>query len=177
MTGRPLARSAGLLTEPIGDVELVVYDSDARIAPSLSGSVKQVWERCDGQRTVKQISAETRLEPELVNRAVAELSACGLLDDGPEADGLSRREMARRFAGVTAAAFAAPLIYSVAVPASAAAGSTCTAPGLTCAGLYSDSSCTILAEELEPCAGTGCTCQNTSCTYDNGFYDLHGTCA
>jgi hypothetical protein len=44
---RPLARSAGLLVEPIGD-ELLVFDSERKVAHSLNDVAARVWRACDG---------------------------------------------------------------------------------------------------------------------------------
>ena len=93
-----------------------------------------MWELCDGGLTEREIAVELALEPVVVGRALGELERAGLLE-GPGSSGYSRREAVGRLTRTAGAALAVPLVYSVAVPAAAAALS-CIANGGT------DSSCT-----------------------------------
>jgi hypothetical protein len=130
MQHRPRARSEGIVTERVDD-DLVVYDEESHQAHCLSGAAVSVWERCDGERSTEEIGRESRLAPELVERALDELSRCGLLDEGPfVVHDYSRREAAVRLAKIGGAAFTAPLIYSVVI-ASAAAAASCKVTGTT----------------------------------------------
>jgi hypothetical protein len=114
------------LVERVDD-DLVVYDEVSRSAHCLSPVAAVVWETCDGTLSAQEIGRELAVEPELVERALAELSDCGLLDEGPAIDhadrGYSRREAAAKSARFGAAAISGALIYSVAIPAAAAAAS------------------------------------------------------
>jgi hypothetical protein len=162
---QPKARTEGIISEFVDD-DVVVYDAASQTAHSLSAAVASVWEVCDGNRTAQQIADQCSLEQALVARAISELGECGLLDDGPlelASSGISRREAARRLAKVGGAALVGPLIYSVAVPAAYAVGSTaCTfGPGTitnstTCnatAGNTGTSTCTT---GFNSCAGGVC---------------------
>jgi hypothetical protein len=119
---RPLARSEGLISEQVDD-DLVVYDVRSNHAQSLGALAVSVWALCDGERTSEQIAFELRAAVALVEQALEELEACELLQGAPRPEhGISRRQAARRLAQIGAGAFAAPLIYSIAIqPASAAA--------------------------------------------------------
>jgi len=112
-----------------------------------------------------------------VGRALAELSACQLLDQGPApVERLSRREMARRLAGVGGAALGASLIYAVAIPtAAAAAGSVCpiTVTGRSCLATYNDAGCTN-GINYDSCETPGCSCQNLGQCIANGY--RQGSC-
>ena len=72
----------------------------------------------------------------MVERALGELRGCGLLEGSTsEAPGYSRREATVRLAKIGGAAFAAPLIYSVAVgPAMAAASAAPNQGAIVCNG-------------------------------------------
>jgi hypothetical protein len=130
---KPRARADGVVAERVDD-GLVVYDEHTWTAHYLSGAAASVWDCSDGQLSRDQIAAELQLAPEMVERAVAELVQAGLLEERSAEHGYSRREAAIRLAQAGGAAFAAPLIYSVAVPASAFAAGSCvgkTASGCT----------------------------------------------
>ena len=127
MLDRPRARTEGVVSERV-DEDLVVYDERSQTAHSLSAAAASVWELCDGQLSRGEIAGQLGLEPALVERAIEELSGCALLDDGPaiESTFISRREAAKKLAQVGGVAFAAPMIYSVAIGPATAAASTCT---------------------------------------------------
>jgi len=117
------------VAEPIDD-ELVVYDRLSQMGHCLSATAAAVWERCDGSLSPAEIAVALSLELTVVERAVDQLRACGLLDDGPAVEGgFSRREAAVKFGKVGGAALMAPLIYSVAIPQAAAAQSACITNG------------------------------------------------
>jgi hypothetical protein len=124
----PQARTDGLIREAVDD-ELVVYDTVSNVAHALSRQANQVWELCDGTRSPAVIARDLEIAESLVRTTLDELGRCGLLDQ-PESDPsrLSRREVGLRFAK---AAALGPLIYSVAIPASAAAAS----PGICPTGV------------------------------------------
>ena len=129
MHNRPQARTEGVVVEWAED-DLVIYDQLSQTAHSLSAAVAMVWEVCDGRHSPDEIARQLSLEPAMVARALEELGACGLLDDGPAiAPGISRREAAKKFAKVGGIAFTAPLIYSVAIGPATAAASGCTTTG------------------------------------------------
>ena len=118
----PKAKTDGVVSERIDD-ELVVYDGASHTAHCLSSEAALVWEHCDGRSSQRELAKQLALSPEAVERAIGALEECGLLDSPAAAGegGYSRREAAARLARAGGAAFAAPLVYSVAVPSMAAA--------------------------------------------------------
>ncbi|HEY5260931.1 MAG TPA: PqqD family peptide modification chaperone [Solirubrobacteraceae bacterium] len=126
MRDRPQARTEGVISEVVGD-DVVVYDQVTHTAHSLSAAAASVWNLCDGKRSAEDIADALSMKLAMVAQAIADLSDCGLLDDSPLASsvGISRREAAKRLVQVGGAAFAAPLIYSVAIAPAIAAASTC----------------------------------------------------
>ena len=115
----PLARDEGLVVEELGD-ELLVYDLTRDEAHCLGTVAARVWNACDGSTTVDSMSVQLGLDHETVADALSGLRACQLLDEGPAA-GITRRGMTLRAVKIGTAAFAAPLIVSIAAPAAAMA--------------------------------------------------------
>jgi len=127
----PLARIDGLLTEEV-DEDLLVYDSRHDIAFRLNSTAALVWRSCDGNRTVGDLLAILTAElgdlasEDMVLMALDELAEHDLIVSGyaqreAEAIRLSRRRFFRSAGIAGAAAAAAPLVYSMVVPTSAAA--------------------------------------------------------
>jgi hypothetical protein len=204
VNNQPKARNDGLVLEWVDD-ELVVYDLETKVAHCLSAEAASVRELCDGTRTTERIAFDLEIETPAVTRAIDELRACALLEDqlAPE-PGYSRREAAVRVAKVGGAALAAPLIYSVAVPAAAAAvscvannaqmkaGGTCTA---TTAGTFGTANaaagcCTTTGQNCYrgvdgiaycsggpgTCATNGNKCNSVACCGGGGVGTGHGAC-
>lgn len=125
------ARTEALLVERVDD-ETVVYDLDSKQVHCLSPVAAAVFELCDGNTGVHEISTRagerraTSVSVDTVRDAVAQLEECRLLDvlEAPLKirGGHTRREAVRKvaFAGATAA-FAAPLITSIVSPSAAMA--------------------------------------------------------
>ena len=131
---RPLARTAGLLTETLDD-EVLVYDLDGDTALHLNRTAALVWRSCDGRRTVAELvtlvhhELGVAVDEDVVLMALDTLVDHGLIISGyDERDGgavaLSRRRFFRRVGAVGAAALNAPVVYSALVPPAAAALST-----------------------------------------------------
>jgi hypothetical protein len=164
----PTARSSGLLTERVGD-ETVVYDLDSKDIHCLSSLATAVFEHCDGRSTHAQIATlvQERLGKPVtvdeVSGAVAQLEECELLDTlFVVQHGLSRREAFGKvaFAGATAA-FAAPLITSIAAPSAARAQSG----GATGCACTTNSDC--ISNHCCKAAGSNDKCNNGCCAADN----------
>ena len=119
MSAYPRACSEGIVCEEVGD-ELVVYVQATQMAHALSGDAASVWRCCDGERSTGEIASVVGSDVALVVRAVEQLSVAGLIE---RAEGISRRALHKRAAQFGAAALSAPLIYSIAIPAAAAAAS------------------------------------------------------
>ena len=108
----PPTRRLDVISEPVGD-ELVIYDPEAEAAHALRPEVAVVWNMCDGSRGATRIAQESGLTLPTVERALAALRDTGLLENLPR---YSRRDLIAVAGGV-----AAPLVYSVLIPTSAAA--------------------------------------------------------
>jgi len=182
MHDRPRARTEGIVSERI-DGELVVYDAATQTAHCLSAEAASVWEHCDGDLSIVEIAGRLELPSQSVERALAALGECGLLDEGPAAlgdsaasqRGYSRREAAFRLAKVGGAAFAGPLVYSVAVGTAQAAFSGTPFPACGTTG-----SSGPLGANASGCnaAQTGSTAVGTQPPMDtcNGTMGTSGAC-
>ena len=115
-TTKPLARSDDLVVEEV-EGELLVYDLASNRAHCLGATAARVWRACDGRTPVGALSATPDVDADSVDRALAELDACDLLDEGPTLGaGTTRRELGIRVAKTSAAVAAVPLIWSIAGP-------------------------------------------------------------
>ena len=157
----------GALGERVGD-ETVVYDLESKDIHCLSPLAGAVFERCDGQSTRDQIAMRAQEElgrpisADEVSAALAQLESCRLLDTVFIVDGLSRRQAIGKVAFVGAtAAFAAPLITSIAAPSARAAGS----------GLPTGCQCTknpdCASNHCCKAAGNNDKCNSGCCAADN----------
>jgi hypothetical protein len=172
MQNGPMARSAGLSSEWV-DGELVIYDEVSQIAHCLSSDAARVFEQCDGEHSEAEIAISLGIDRDTVLRALDQLTESELLD---QAAGYSRRQAAKHIAKVGGAAFVAPLIYSVAIPAAAAAFS-CPA-GQTVCSTPTNACCT----STQKCCSTGCvactpttkSCPGATCS--GGGNCCSGTC-
>ncbi|HEX5732519.1 MAG TPA: PqqD family peptide modification chaperone, partial [Blastocatellia bacterium] len=122
--------------------EVLVYDLERDRAHCLNLSAARVWERCDGDHTVREIAREVGDE-EVVWMAVEQLSRAGLLEEKikrpGETGGMSRREVIKRIAA--AAAIGVPVVTSIVAPMAShaanclPAGQPCTSALQCCSGL------------------------------------------
>ena len=151
----PIARQEDLVTEGLDD-ETLVYDMRSHKAHCLNRTAALVWDRCDGQATVGEMTAALEKElgikvrAEVVWMALEQLGKAQLLANRlpqPIAQGaMSRRDVMRKIG--LGAAIALPLVTSILAP-TAAEAVTCHVAGGTCAG---NGDCC-----------TGCTCNGTNC--------------
>jgi hypothetical protein len=122
MISRPLARSADLIVDNIGD-ELLVYDTLSNRAHSLNNVSAAVWQACDGTRNAEEIAAQTGLDLAAVELALDNLADIELIS-GHQRTGISRRTALRRITvGAAGLAVALPVIRSITAPTAAMAGS------------------------------------------------------
>jgi hypothetical protein len=130
---RPVARREGLVVEEL-DGEVLVYDENNDVACRLNPTAALVWRSCDGERTVSDLVAVLAAEhgeivdEDMVMMALDTLAEHDLITDGFQTREISARMLSRRRffgkVGLTgAAAVAAPIVYSMSVPAAAAASS------------------------------------------------------
>jgi hypothetical protein len=163
----PLARSTDLIVEELGD-EVLIYDTTIDRGHSLSPEAARVWRACNGKTPVEKLSSRLGLDQETVDRALAELDSCELLEVKPSivADGSTRREVSLKLAKVGAAAAAAPLILSVAapIPAMAATLNQCLKASGNCGttGCGGIPGCCCCVPPLQPPhqAGSPCATNN-----------------
>jgi hypothetical protein len=131
--GKPLARTDGLFTEDVGG-EVLVYDENELVACRLNPTAVFVWRHCDGKHSIAELVALLRAEfgesadEDVALIALDELASRQLIESGyeqraPGAAKYSRRRFLRRvgLAGIGAALM--PIVYSIAIPAPAAAAS------------------------------------------------------
>lgn len=180
-TWKPRARTAELLVEELGD-ELMVYDQRDDQVHCLGPTARSVWHACDGKTSVEQLGRALSLEHGVVDRALGELEACGLLD-GEATDGVTRREAGVRLAKMGAAAASAPLIYSIAAPAPALAVSPlfCQSLGTAgCAGAIVNGAKSCSVAPCNMCRSSGCACcwlSPMQCTGSVNYYRCTTSCA
>ena len=167
--GEPVARSEGLVVEPMGE-ELLVFEPATDRAHSLNAPAASVWRACDGTRDVDALAQWCGLDRIAVELALDSLRSCELLLDfqGPR---VSRRQALRRVAVLGAGIAGVPVIRSIIAPSAAMAISTaCVAHGGACTGqsccantngpVYCDSrgGCSLLRSDYDPsaCSRNGC---------------------
>ena len=176
--GVPLARTDELIVEE-AEEELLIYDDRTAAAHCLSGPAAAVWRECDGQTSATRIAAKLGLDRETVSLALAQLEQCELLEV-PRLEGMTRRDATFKLAKVgAAAAFAGPLIYSIAAPTPALAATegfclshpcgvdcqTCVAAGCCC--------CFPQLDEYRFCVAD---CSTTNCNETILIDKCHATC-
>jgi hypothetical protein len=128
---RPLARTADLRTERLGD-ELIVRGADGQVGARLNHTAAVVWKNSDGRRTVAELAEILRAEvgdvadEDLVLTALDGLQELGLIESGyPRREKAAVRMTRRRFIGrvgiASAAALALPVVQSLVAPTVAGA--------------------------------------------------------
>jgi len=159
---KPRARTDDLVIEEL-DGEVLVYDAKSQQAHCLTSAAAKVWRACDGTKDVPALAESLALSVDDVTQALEMLDGVELLENhglqittngDSNGNGLTRRELGRKSAMVGAAAAAAPMLYSVAVPAPAAAA---TPTNLACA-LFSTDSCGT-SSGAGAVSGCCCCCQ------------------
>jgi len=164
-SSHPLARSAELVVEDVGD-EVLVYDQRTDQAHCLSREAAMVWRVCDGRTGPDELATALGLESATVQLAIEELDRCNLLDSAPP-PGITRREATIRMAKVGGAAAAAPLIYSVLAPAPALAASQQFCLGINpCSASNGQTGCSSCFKVGCVCCGAGTSGSNKLCTAD-----------
>lgn len=147
----PTARSEGLIVEQLGD-ELLVYDLETVHGHCLSATAARVWERCDGKTTVDALRGELGVDRETLERALAELAGCELLERPPGLERAStRRELTARVVKLGAAVASVPMIISVAAPTPAMAVT------LNFCKQFTSGNCGT-SDPSEGCKRNGCCC-------------------
>lgn len=148
---------------PVGD-ELLVHIADSTDTHLLGASVARVWGRCDGETARTDLVDVFAAEPEehrlaLVDVALDELAAAGLIASDLGVDEVARQSRRRFLRRAAVAAVVIPTITTIATvtPAAAqSAGDACTTdgncdPGLVCNGAIGGGTC-------QPPQGVGGPC-------------------
>ncbi len=118
---RPERRSEQLIVQEVaGDV--VVYDRETDQVSALTGVDAEVWNACDGERTVGEITETLALPEGEILGSIARLDNADLLNAS-----VSRRAMLRK-AALGGAVLGGAALVSLAAPAVAMAGSGGTPP-------------------------------------------------
>ena len=153
--------------------ELLVYDLERHEAHCLNRTAALVFNRADGQTTVRDIAHALRRElnasggDRLAWLALDRLDRAHLLDDVPTPPagvaGHSRRDLLRR-AGLAAALL--PVVSSILVPTVAEAAGTCVQGSVGCAGQDPGTPC--YQSFPDDCLG------NCSCNASNLCVDVLG---
>ena len=149
---KPLARREKLVMQSLDD-ETLVYDLETNRVFCLNQTSSLVWEKCNGNNTVSEISgfltkqSKSSVSEDFVWLALEQLKKENLLDEKEEISNkfehLSRRDVVRRIG--LASVIALPLISSVVAPSSISAASC----------LAIDAICTASAQCCSACCKAG----------------------
>jgi hypothetical protein len=157
-----------IFSEAVAD-NVVVLDAESMHYHSLNQTAAQVWDLCDGQRSVDDITAELRnrgidAPEEAVALAVAELGEAELLQTTPTLgeSRVHRRRVLKLAAAGLIGAGALPIVQSITVPHAASAatliGVDCCTQGCTIAGLCVNINVASLG--ILGCTGSANVCVN-----------------
>jgi Coenzyme PQQ synthesis protein D (PqqD) len=138
---KPLSKKADIVIQKVGN-EILIYDLKLNKAFSLNETSSIIWQACDGNKSVSEISNQISKEfnssvnEEFVWFALEQFKKDNLIENESEFftpfEGLSRREIIRKVGLTTVVAL--PVVFSLLVPtASQAASTACvTAGNLNC---------------------------------------------
>src|SRR2546421_10559243 len=104
-TTPPQARTEGLVVEELGE-DLLVYDLERDEAHSLGAVAARVFQACDGNLTIDELSSTLGMDRDAVVEAVYGLSTCHLLGGSP--DGHLEGRLTRRGLRLPAGKLGAP---------------------------------------------------------------------
>lgn len=134
----PLARSEGLIIESLED-EVLVFDLKSQKSHCLNRTAVLIWEHCDGQTNIAQMSRilnkdmDVPISEQAIWLGLKQLAGAHLLQERLKTPAniamVSRRELIRRI-GLTAAV-TLPLILTITAP-TAKAQASCLERGAAC---------------------------------------------
>ena len=137
----PIARRTGIVVKKI-DNETLVYDTERHQAHCLNNNAALIWEYCDGNRTISDLSRLLNInddfsdnqKEQIVRIILIELAKSNLLERPIEEPQISNRITRRQLMKVAslAALLAVPAVTTMLAP-TAAQASTCLASGQGCA--------------------------------------------
>jgi hypothetical protein len=161
----PKTRANEIILQEL-DKELLIYDLESNKAYCLNETLALVWQMCDGNKSVSEISQlitkklKSTVGEDFVWLAIEQLKKENLLENSTEIvvdfNGLSRREMIRKVG--LASMIALPVIASLVAPTSAMAQSAgCQSTGQSCTfNNYTQSNC---CDDLRCDSDIGSTCR------------------
>ncbi len=141
MSRFPKARTGeGVLTKSLND-ELIVYDKQRHRAHCLNPTAAALWQRCDGQTSIAQLTASQNesfglaTEEAVTKLGLRQLAKAHLLEE-PRAfvensPGLTRRALLGRLSMSGSIGLLLPLVTTIVAPTAAMAQS-CLANGIPC---------------------------------------------
>lgn len=161
----PKARKDGLVVQEVGD-ELLVYDVQRARAHRLNQATALVWSKCDGQTTLREVTAlmqdtlHRSADEKLVRLAVKQLHKAKLVEPptaGYAGDGITRRDVFKRVAAVGARCLLLPVIMSIpmALAPIPAFADACSGTGGSCSGTCADSTATCKSISKSGVCGCG----------------------
>ena len=162
--GRPISRKDNVVVQELKG-ELLIYDLSKNKAFCLNQTSALVWQSCDGNRTIAEISdvvgkqLNSKTNEDVIWLALDQLSKENLIVQETKPDskfaGLSRREVIKKV-GLTSV-IALPFITSLVAPLAVHANSACVtvAGGCTCPNGTIGDICTPTV----PCVDANCRCQ------------------
>lgn len=158
----PQSRKENLVVQEI-DGEILIYDLQNDKAFCLNSTSALVWQACDGNRNIKEISdfvsqkLNSPTNDDLIWLALEQLKKEKLIDKSTEPDGrfagLSRRDVIKKIG--LASAVALPVVASMVAPLAAHAASGCPTAACTCPFLFGVGS-TCMTGTCAPTAMCGC---------------------
>lgn len=181
----PKTRTTNTLVQELEN-ELLVYDLKTNKAFCLNETSANVFQLCDGTKSVADISdlmsrkLKTLVSEDFVRLALNELKKDNLLENSDELKdffaGMSRREMVKKVGLASMIAF--PVISSVVAPSAANAASggsvgcaspTCVRGGQICAGCFQPTFVIEYNSTDGSCSGGISSSYNTACFGPNPF--------
>ncbi len=178
---KPVRRKEDIIVQELNG-EVLIYDLKANKAVCLNETSSLVWDACDGNQSVSEISQaigkklNSPANEDIVWLALDQLKKEKLIANGAEVvskfDGMSRREVIRKVGLGTMIAL--PLVSSLVAPTAANAQSVC-------AG-----ACTCTLTGMTVGAGNPCAPPNTggcsnllgcTCRANDGGNNFSGTCS
>ncbi len=169
----PKARSHEIIVQEVDD-ECLVYDLSSNKAVCLNTVSAEIWRRCDGITTVREVAnligsqMNIKLDEDFIWLAMADLSKNNLLAEGTEPpsefENLSRRKVLFKYALPT---LVLPLVISVVAPTALNAQS---APPLACQppGTFFQVLSVDCGMNAASCPGACISQGNTTCCAMNG---------
>lgn len=172
----PKSRKENLVIQEL-EGEVLIYDLEKNKAFCLNETSALVWQSCDGNRTIADITdtvgkqLNSQVNEDIVWLALDQLSKENLVEKQTKLEnkfkGLSRREVIKKVGLGTMIAL--PIVTSLVAPLAVHANSACIAGG-TCACSSDVGAGNICPTTATPCADTNCRCRQSN----NG--NTMGTC-